>query len=209
MSIVLTGFIKARGSNLFVAINDCTCEGHNVMYECTVFGNGATIWKGTAFDCSLTNNELAVFHTINFMSQRPLPCNNGAIVGRAVRAEKGSYTSQITVQVSDELRGTTVVCSHDNGTLSTEIGSAILSITKGTYRQKLLNYLCINKTQIHFLHQLMSSLLKLITQASDLTGVMFHHTVHHFSTTLWQTTVESVPMLPLLTWPLVLEITHT
>ena len=112
-----------------MAINDCTCEGHNVTYECTVFGNGATIWKGTAFDCSLTNNELAIFHTINFISQRPLPCNNGAITGSAVRAENGSYISQISVRVSSELNGTTVACAHDNGTLSTEIGSAILNIT--------------------------------------------------------------------------------
>ena len=111
-----------------MAINDCTCEGHNVTYECTVSDNGAMIWKGTAFDCSLTNNELAIFHTINFTSQRPLPCNNGAIVGRAVKAENDSYKSQITIQVSDELNGTTVVCAHDNGTLSTEIGSAIIAI---------------------------------------------------------------------------------
>ena len=104
-----------------------------MTYECTVFGNGITIWKGTAFDCSLTNNELAIFHTINFTSQRPLPCNNGAIVGRAVRAENGSYTSQIIIQVSNEFNGTTVVCAHDNGTNSTDIGSAILNITQGTY----------------------------------------------------------------------------
>ena len=179
------------------------------MYECTVFGKGATIWKGTAFDCSLTNNELAIFHTINFTSQRPLPCNNGAIVGRAIRAENGSYTSQIAIRVSDEVNGTTVVCAHDNGTLSTEIGLAILNITTGMDRQKLLNYLCINETQIRFLHQLIFSLLKLTTQMSDSTGVTFHHVAHHFSTISWQTTVESVPMLPLLTWPLALEIIHT
>ena len=192
-----------------MAVNDCTCEGHNVTYECTVFGNGATIWKGTAFDCSLTNNELAIFHTINFTSQRPLPCNNGAITVHVIGAENGSYKSQVTIQVSNELNGTTVVCAYDNGTLSTEIGSAILNITEGTYKQKLLNYLCINKTQLHFLHQLMFSLLKLTTQASDSTGVMFYYIVHHFSTTSWQTTVESVPMLPLLTQPLALEIIHT
>ena len=133
ITITIKVFLTAIcfSSNQFVAINDCTCQGHDVTYECTVFGKGATIWKGTAFDCSLTNNELAIFHTINFTSQRPLPCNNGAIVGRAVKVENGSYTSQITIRVSDEVNGTTVVCAHDNGTLSTEIGSAILNITTG------------------------------------------------------------------------------
>ena len=104
-----------------------------MTYECTVSGNGATIWKGTAFNCSLTNNELAVFHTVNFTSQRSLPCNNGAITVHAIGAENGSYKSQVTIQVSDELNGTTVVCAYDNGTLSIEIDSAILNITTGTY----------------------------------------------------------------------------
>ena len=117
--------------NGFMALNDCTCQGHNVTYECTVNGSGATIWKGTAFDCSLTNNEIAIFHSINYTSERSKACNNGAIIGSAVRAENHSYTSQLTVHVSDELNGTTVVCVHDDGRDSTEIGSAILSITAG------------------------------------------------------------------------------
>ena len=134
--ILLTDLIKARGSNLFVAINDCTCEGHNVTYECTVSGNGATIWKGIAFDCSLTNNELTIFHANNsFTSERPLSCNNGAITVHAIGAEEGAYKSQVTIQVSDELNGTTVVCAYDNGTLSTEIDSAILNIITGMYVQ--------------------------------------------------------------------------
>ena len=120
-----------------MAVNDCTYQGHNVTYECTVSGNGATVWNGTAFDCPLTNNELTIFHTISnsFISQRPLPCNNGAITVHAVRAGNGFYTSQITIRVSNEFNGTTVVCAHDNGTLSTRIGSAILNITTGIYVQ--------------------------------------------------------------------------
>jgi hypothetical protein len=103
-----------------------------------VFGSGATIWKGTAFDCSLTNNELTIFHSINYTSQKPQNCNNGAIIGHAIRAENDSYTSQITIQVGDEyLNGTTVVCAHDNGTDSIEIGLAMLNITTGIYARTL------------------------------------------------------------------------
>ena len=115
-----------------MAVNDCICQGHNFTYQCSVSGSGATIWKGTAFDCSLTNNEFAIFHSINYTSERPKTCNNGAISGHALKVENGSYTSQLTVQISDELNGTTVVCAHDDGTNSTEIGSAILNITTGT-----------------------------------------------------------------------------
>jgi hypothetical protein len=96
-----------------------------------VFGNGATVWKGTAFeDCSLTNDEFIIFHSINFTSEKPLICNNGAISVHAIRAEDDSYTSQITMQV---INGKTVVCAHDNGTDSIEIGSAVLNITAGMY----------------------------------------------------------------------------
>ena len=111
-----------------------------MTYECTVSGSGsgATIWKGTAFDCSLISNEFVIFHDINYTSQKPQTCNNGAIIGQVVRAENDSYTSQITIQVSDELNGTTVVCAHDNGTDSVEIGSAILNITTGSAANLLL-----------------------------------------------------------------------
>ena len=115
-----------------MAVNDCICEGHNVTYECTVSGNGATIWTGTAFDCASANNELIIFHNTNDTSEISKYCNKGAIIGCAIKAENDSYTSQITIQVSDEFNGTTVVCAHDNGTDTTEVASAILSITTGT-----------------------------------------------------------------------------
>ena len=102
-----------------------------MTYNCTVSGSGATIWKGTEFDCS-SNNEIIILHSINYTSERPKTRNNGAIIGRAIGAENDSYTSQLTVQISDELNGTTIVCVHDNGTDSVEIGSAILSVTTGT-----------------------------------------------------------------------------
>ena len=102
-----------------MALNDCICQGYNVTYECTLVSSGATIWKGTAFDCPLINNEITIFHSINnYTSQRPKACNNGAIIGHAVNAENDSYNiiSRLTVHVSDELNGTTVICAHDNGT---------------------------------------------------------------------------------------------
>ena len=114
-------------------LNDCPCQGHNLMYECTVFGGGATIWKGTAFDCSLADNEFVIFHSINYTSQRPQTCNNGAVTGYAVSAENDSYTSQLNIQVNDteSLINKTVVCAHDNGTDTVEIGSAMLNFTIG------------------------------------------------------------------------------
>jgi hypothetical protein len=100
------------------------------MYECTVSGNGATIWTGTAFDCSSINNEFTIFHSTNDTSEVPKYCSNGAIIGRTIGpAENDSYTSRITIQVSNEFNGKTAVCVHDDGTNFIEIGSAMLNIT--------------------------------------------------------------------------------
>ena len=111
-----------------MAVNDCICRGYNVTYECTVSGDGATVWKGTAFDCFLTDNEFLIFK----VSQSVHTCNNGAITGQVVRADNDSYTSQLNVHINDTENNATVVCAHDNGTESIEIGSAILNITTGT-----------------------------------------------------------------------------
>ena len=47
-------------------VDDSLCRGHNLTYECTVFGSGATIQKGTAFDCSLADDEVIIFHRMNY-----------------------------------------------------------------------------------------------------------------------------------------------
>jgi hypothetical protein len=110
-----------------------------------VSGNGATIWTGTAFDCSSINNEFTIFHSTNDTSEVPKYCSNGAIIGRAIRGENGFYTSQIIIQVSDEFNGKTAVCVHDDGTNFTEIGSTMLNITTGMY----YSYVYINNNFMH------------------------------------------------------------
>ena len=94
-------------------------------------GGGATIWKGTAFDCS---DEVILFHSINFTSQRPHSCNGGAITAHALSAESNTYTSQLNIQFNDteNLMNTTVVCAHDSGTHTKEVGSAMLNNITGS-----------------------------------------------------------------------------
>ena len=86
------------------------------MYECTVMGGvlgGATVWKGTAFDCPL--NEIALLHS-RFTSANSIfgVCNNGAIVARSLPVEGNNYTSQLNVTVTSDIAGETIMCVHDN-----------------------------------------------------------------------------------------------
>ena len=80
--------LSSKNSELVIT-NDCTCLGCNQIYECQVLGEGATFWKGTAFDCLVTNNEIILFHSINSTSQRE--CNNGAVTGRLIHADNNFY----------------------------------------------------------------------------------------------------------------------
>ena len=111
-------------------LNECTCPGYTSIYECTVFGGAATVWKGTVFDCPSTNNEVILFHGINFTSQT---CNNKVITGRVIMVENGAYTSQLTVRVSTEMNGSIIECAHDTGITTPVIGSLLLTITTGVY----------------------------------------------------------------------------
>ena len=68
----------------FIAINNsnsCVCKGYNLVYECRVTGSYITIFKGTVFDCTMSSNELVLFHDNSGID---VECNGGAITGRLI-----------------------------------------------------------------------------------------------------------------------------
>ena len=115
------------GESALVAINNCTCEGYDQVYECRITGSGATVWTGTVFDCS--SNEIIILHTSSNVGVE-IACNDGVIVGELIRTENNTYTSQLTVSVSSQTVGTNISCSHDSrGTHL--IGSSVLILSTG------------------------------------------------------------------------------
>jgi hypothetical protein len=116
-------------NNALVAVNSCTCEGYDQVYECRVTGSGATVWRGSAFNCPATGNEISFFH---ISSGIEATCNGGAIVGHIIRADNNTYISQLTVSVSAEMIGMNVSCFHDSpGGAVKLIGSSLLTLTTG------------------------------------------------------------------------------
>ena len=97
------------------------------MYECRVTGRGATVWRGSAFNCPSTNNEILFLHSSSGIEK---VCNDGVIVGRAIRAENDTYISQLTVSVSAEMIGMNISCFHDSGAAEL-IGSSVLTLSRG------------------------------------------------------------------------------
>ena len=130
LSLFNTGCSAGGPGGEFVKKNDCSCESYNQIYECTIFGRGATVWRGSAFNCPDTNDEIIVFQSTNTLSH--LNCNDGAITARIIRVESTSYTSQLTVNVSGDIIGQSISCAYESGVgVPTEIGSAMLVINSG------------------------------------------------------------------------------
>ena len=117
----------------------CTCPGDVLIYECTVVSTNFafTILKGKPddfFKCngSSSNNgrDLALSHK-KFDEGVVVHCNNGAVVGRSLTSENGSYTSQFNVTVSSEqlLAGGMIECLLDDGTNQTVVGISNITVT--------------------------------------------------------------------------------
>ena len=116
-------------------LDDCNCLGYNQTYECSVSGGGLTIWNGTAFDCSRTQNEIRLRHSQYGDSQATGKCNNDTIIATSVGALGACYVSQLNVTITPEKINETIMCVYRDIILeeTTIIGQAVLEITVGKY----------------------------------------------------------------------------
>ena len=103
------------------------------MFECTVFGGGFTIWRGTAFSgCQRDEIQLrhSAYNIIN--SQATGECNGGKIVANSVGVSEDCYTSRLNVSIGQEIINGTIECVHsDTQDTTTLIGQRTLSLTQG------------------------------------------------------------------------------
>lgn len=110
-------------------LNDCTCLGHNLTFQCVVTGRGSTIWQGSAFNCS---SGIQLRHTL-FQSGSPTgECNGGTIIAQGISAsDLHCYTSQLIVSVTPSLNRKMIACVYDNGVNATFVGNYEVTITTG------------------------------------------------------------------------------
>ena len=115
----------------FKISSDCSCRGYITSFQCDVTGEGYTVWRGSAFDCQLSGNEILLLHS-NFVGGTVRTCNNGKIVGRSLGVTNNCYASQLDVNITTEMEGRTVECVYESGSSAEVIiGSSLLSITTG------------------------------------------------------------------------------
>ena len=119
--------------NGFRDVSSCLCPECELIVECTLTSGGATVWQGTIFD-GCQNEKITLRHS-QFTSGSPLlseSCGTrGLIVGRGVSVANESFTSQLTVTLSEDLSGKTIECANESGQT---VGSKQIDIPSGKYQ---------------------------------------------------------------------------
>ena len=91
-------------------------------------GGAVTVWLGTAFDCPPTN-LIQLLHSLYSGGIANGDCTSGAIIGNGTSVDTSGagtcYTSQLSVNISVNMDGQTVVCTRD---ISTLIGTDSLRV---------------------------------------------------------------------------------
>ena len=106
-----------------ISRDDCVCPGSTIVYECNVTRRGTTVYKGSAFNCQSSNDELLLL-PLNQSTNKT--CNNGAIVARTNSNTQSSlsFSSTLTVTLNHNVMPMKEIkCSIDDGLTVLVIGS--------------------------------------------------------------------------------------
>jgi hypothetical protein len=117
-------------------------------FQCQVTGGVSTVWTGTAFKCSASDNEINLLHS-RFLNETSRTCNdtnnNVIIVGEGIEVNGNNYTSQLNISFGPSLVGKIVKCVRDNGQNTSVISYYIITNdTIGIYKIRINNmaYFC-------------------------------------------------------------------
>ena len=104
-------------SSLEDAGREYALPGEVVNYTCTVVdptGNppiGSSLWRGTAFNCPGSANEISLRHSLFNTTGTSGTCTSGAITAESVGVVDNCFTSRLMVTASVGLNETTVECT--------------------------------------------------------------------------------------------------
>ena len=134
-------YLFTTDENIFILVSSSDCALPALRYcdtltfECTVVGGLGTVWRGSAFDCENSNNEITLLHS-RFVNGTIGTCNNDSIIGQSIGVENGTcFISQLSVMITPDIIGKTIECIHDDYVNTTVVGSFTISpiIITGTY----------------------------------------------------------------------------
>ena len=113
------------------------CHGDTLIFNCSVHGGTSTVWKGSAFSCSSTNNEIILLHSrSNRTSRVNGTCDEGDMTAYAelenFNSTRDQYFSWLNMTVTAITVSTfTVSCFHDSGVSETLVSNWTVSVSAG------------------------------------------------------------------------------
>ena len=127
-----TSLISANNNNLLYCnyYGSRVCPEDIIVFDCSVSGGVATVWKGSIFNCRAGGNQIVLRHHNNFEHGVSGTCNDGDIVAYSSEVTNNSYNSQLNVTVTPEMHNGTVECIQDDIN-ETFVGTCTLIITTG------------------------------------------------------------------------------
>ena len=145
--IITQGIITLGMSNyVIIATNrlqpegtQCACPGDRLIYNCSIVGGIATLWRGTAFDCPLDDSEITLRHSQFASNQETGICNNGDIAGHGIGVINNCYTSQLSITIRESYNNNTVQCAFTSSVETRTIGESLLSIVSGNHKVYVYN----------------------------------------------------------------------
>ena len=116
-----------------VLLNDCSCPGEELSFECLTCGEGGTVWTGSLFDC--VGGAILLRHRQFESGSTAGVCNNGAVFARSIEVldvnSSRCYSSQLSVIINSAMNNKTVTCLHTDVISETVIDTLKINITTG------------------------------------------------------------------------------
>ncbi len=135
--ILLVVYLTTTGAQI-TDFNIGACRGDTLTFNCTVNGGAATVWKGSAFKCMNSDNDITLLHSRSNSSVNANGrCNDGELKAYAelvvLTSNSDKYLSQINITTTYPFTVSvfTVSCFLDNGTTETIVSNWTVSISNG------------------------------------------------------------------------------
>jgi hypothetical protein len=140
VSQILLVVCLTTASAQITEFNKAACRGDTLTFDCTVNGGHgvATVWKGSAFNCTHSNNDITLLHSrSNSSVNENGMCDGGELKAYAelevLNSNRDKFLSQINITTTYSFTRSnfTVACFYDDGMDETVVSNWTVSISNG------------------------------------------------------------------------------
>lgn len=124
----------AESGNFLTQLNDCICPGDgSVSYECAICGEGATVWTGSAFDC--TSGYILLRHREFETGLASGTCNGRNVTAHSIGVLDTNhgrcFFSQLNITLRAGVNNKTIMCLYTDDTSEVVVNTYTVGFTTG------------------------------------------------------------------------------